>query len=326
MSKSTTHAAAVVTFVTVKAANPDLFALSIVDAVASTYDKDSARATIARAITGAALEWAMSGNDARLKSARAALEGKGKGQAVRKLAVAAIDSVKGANKARHLAGSGMPAIDAWIGEALSTITVVLTPAPAAPKAPKNAPSAPIVSAPALTSTGEDGAASDLPDASTAPWTDNLTADTVIAHIAAGAFTIMEMMAISKALGKATMAMPATAEAEAVAVAADNAAAEAEAVAEAAAAAEAEAVAADNAAAAAEAEAIAPAAPVVAAPALFEGMEGEAAPIAGAADQPIDTTIKAFYAAVGAADAAGKGVAAGAGKRGAKTRKNAVAAG
>lgn len=139
MSKSTTQAnantAAVgpVLFATVKAANPDLFALSIVDAVASTYDKDSARATIARAITGAALEWAMSGNDARLKTARAALEGKGKGQAVRKAAIAAIDSVKGANKARHLSGSDMPAIDAWIGEALSTVTVVLTPAPAAPQ-------------------------------------------------------------------------------------------------------------------------------------------------------------------------------------------------
>lgn len=292
MSKSTTQAAAntaantaavgPVTFATVKAANPDLFALSIIDAVASTYDKDSARATIARAITGAALEWAMSGNDARLKSARAALEGKGKGQAVRKAAIAAIDSVKGANKARHLSGSDMPAIDAWIGEAITLSIAALTPAPAAPKVSKTAPSAPIVSAPALTITGEDGAASALPDTATGTAAAAPALADVLAAIKAGAYDIAAMMAISKALGKATMAMPATAEAEAEAIKAD-AGNTADVVADAAA-------------------VVVPAAPVAAAPALFEGMDAEAAPI----------------------EVADKGVAVAKGARGAKAQKNAVA--
>lgn len=294
MSIATTPATTPVLFATVKAANPDLFALSIVDAVASTYDKESARATIARAITGAALEWAMSGNDARLKSARAALEGKGKGQAVRKSAIAAIDSVKGANKARHLSGSDMPTIDAWIGEAVTLSIAALTPAPVAPKAPKNAPSAPIVSAPALVAPGDNSAASAPAGPSTAPWADTLTVDTVIAHIAAGAFTITEMMAISKALGKATMAMPDTPAAETAAIKEDAANAE------------------DNAAPAVAVEAAAetPAAPVVAAPALFEGMAAEVAPVV------------VVVAAAGKPATAGKG--AGKGVRSAKVRGNAAA--
>lgn len=205
-------AGAPVTFATVKAAFSELFTLSIYDAVASTYKKETAREVIARAITGAALEWAMSGNDARLKSARAALEGKGAGQQMRKAAIAAIDGVKATGKARHLAGSDMPAIEAWIVASVGAAVLTLTPATAERKAPKTAPSAPIVTVPPIDAAGAAGApADDADDAggdAGAPWADDeaLNVAAIIAAIQSGAFTAGDIAAIRAALDAATVPM------------------------------------------------------------------------------------------------------------------------
>ena len=201
MAKITSPVA--VTFSTVKAAFPELFALSIVDAVASSYDKDIAREVIARAITGAALEWAMSGNDARLKAARAALEGKGKGQKVRALAILAIDSIKGACKARALAGSDMDTIEAWIVESSARAVDALTPVPAAPRVAKTAPSAATVAVPAIPALAENNAPAAVLVPAIAPWDDTAPpVDAIIAAIKAGAYDVTAMLAISKALGEA----------------------------------------------------------------------------------------------------------------------------
>lgn len=203
-------AAVAVTFTTVKAAFPELFSLSIIDAVASTYDKDTAKEVIARSIVGAALEFAMSGNDSRLKSARAALEGKGKGQRVRTMAITAIDAVKASGKARHLAGSDMDTVEAWIVTSTAAGILALTPAPAAPRADKKAPSAPIVTTPApAIAAAAEGAQATITAPALAPWADAAPslAD-VLAAIAANAYSVDEMMAISKALGQACAAMPA----------------------------------------------------------------------------------------------------------------------
>ena len=185
----------------VRALFPECFALSIPDAVAAATDKGAAIDLIARAIIGASLEFGHSGNDARIKSAREALQGKGKGQQVRARAVLALDAVRDGIKARELCKFDDAALCDWVVVAMAQAVDALTPPPvvrkvAAPAvtAPAASVDAPDVTAPAVTA-----------PAVTAPAIASL--NDVLAVIASHAFTVDQLMQISRAIAAATPGAP-----------------------------------------------------------------------------------------------------------------------
>ena len=191
----------------VRALFPECFALSIPDAVAAATDKGAAIDLIARAIIGASLEFGHSGNDARIKSAREALIGKGKGQQVRARAVLALDAVRDGIKARELSKLNDAALCDWVVVAMAQAVDALTPPPvvrkvAAPAASVDAASvdAPDVTAPAVTApavTVAEPAIASLND--------------VLAVIASHVFTVDQLMQISRAIAAATPGAPVVAE-------------------------------------------------------------------------------------------------------------------
>ena len=189
----------------VRALFPECFALSIPDAVAAATDKGAAIDLIARAIIGASLEFGHSGNDARIKSAREALIGKGKGQQVRARAVLALDAVRDGIKARELSKLDDAALCDWVVVAMAQAVDALTPPPVVRKV-----AAPAVTAPAAS---VDAASVDAPDvtapAVTAPTVASL--DDVLAVIASHVFTVDQLMQISRAIAAATPGAPVFAE-------------------------------------------------------------------------------------------------------------------
>ena len=192
----------------VRALFPECFALSIPDAVAAATDKGAAIDLIARAILGASLEYGHSGNDARIKSAREALQGKGKGQQVRARAVLALDAVRDSLKARELCKLNDAALCDWVVVAMAQAVDALTPSPvvrrvAAPAAAVDAPAA-AVDAPAVDAPAVTAPAVTAP-AVTAPALASL--DDVLAVIASHAFTVDQLMQISRAIAAATTGAP-----------------------------------------------------------------------------------------------------------------------
>lgn len=124
---------------TIKAAMPDYFARDLQSDFAALSDKDTARANLARSITGCALQWAHSGNDAHVKFS-ASLPSKGVNAARARAALALITCKPRAMKAATLAE-----FEAFANELCMSVHMALTPAPKAPATPK----APTIKAPAL---------------------------------------------------------------------------------------------------------------------------------------------------------------------------------
>ena len=206
----------------VRALFPECFALSIPDAVAAATDKVEAINLIARAIIGASLEFGHSGNDARIKSARETLQGKGKGQQVRARAVLALDAVRDGIKARELCKLDDAVLCDWVVVAMAQAVDALTPPPVVRKVAAPAVTAPAVTAPAASVDAPDvtapAASVDAPDvtapavtapAVTAPATTSL--NDVLAVIASHAFTVDQLMQISRAIAAATPGAPVVAE-------------------------------------------------------------------------------------------------------------------
>ena len=173
----------------IRALFPECFALSIVDAVAAATDKGAAIDLIARAIVGAALEFGHSGNDARLKSARESLQGKGKGAQVRARAVLAIDAIRDSLKARELIALDDAGIVDWVVKTMAQAVDALTPAPVVRKTPmaKTAPEAATIEAP-------EAATIEAPEAAPA-------VAAILAAIDAGAYSVPDMLRIMAALSK-----------------------------------------------------------------------------------------------------------------------------
>ena len=194
----------------VRALFPECFALSIPDAVAAAIDKVEAINLIARAIIGASLEYGHSGNDARIKSAREALQGKGKGQQVRARAVLALDAVRDSLKARELCKFNDAALCDWVVVAMAQSVDALTPPPVVRRvaAPAAAVDAPAVDAPAVDAPAVDAPAVTAP-AVTAPALASF--DDVLAVIASHVFTVDQLMQISRAIAAATTGAPVVAE-------------------------------------------------------------------------------------------------------------------
>ena len=139
-------AAKTLTMIQVKSLFPELFNLQFSAVKAACLDKHAARAQLACAIVGAALEFGISGGDSRLKSAIADCqpEVKIKGQkstikpAMAKLnsfALAALESVRNTIKARSLATLAESDLIDWVAFQLNNTSVLLTPAPVTKKAP-----------------------------------------------------------------------------------------------------------------------------------------------------------------------------------------------
>ena len=190
----------------VRALFPECFALSIPDAVAAATDKGAAIDLIARAIIGASLEFGHSGNDARIKSAREALQGKGKGQQVRARAVLALDAVRDGIKARELCKFDDAALCDWVVVAMAQAVDALTPPPVVRKVAAPAVTAPAVTAPAASVDAPDVTAPAVTaPAVTAPATTSL--NDVLAVIASHAFTVDQLMQISRAIAAATPGAP-----------------------------------------------------------------------------------------------------------------------
>ena len=181
----------------VRALFPDCVTLSIVDAVAAATDKGAAIDLIARAIVGAALEFGHSGNDARLKSARESLQGKGKGAQVRARAVLAIDAIRDSMKARELVALDDAGIVDWVVKTMAQAVDALTPAPVVRKTPmaKTAPEAATIEAPeAATIEAPEAATIEAPEAAPA-------VAAILAAIDAGAYSVPDMLRIMAALSK-----------------------------------------------------------------------------------------------------------------------------
>ncbi len=113
----------------IRAALPDYFARDLASDFAALSDKDTARANLARSITGCAIQWAHSGNDAHVKFA-ASLPAKGVNAARCRVALALITCKPRAMKAATLAE-----FENYANELCMSVHMTLTPAPATHKAP-----------------------------------------------------------------------------------------------------------------------------------------------------------------------------------------------
>lgn len=119
----------------IRATLPTFFALDVAAIIRALSDKQETRAMLARALTGAALERAQSGNAPALMGADSALDTV-KGKAARQMIDNALSHVR-AIKPRTLSGQSIEAFTAFANDTHSQIVALLTPAPVAakPKAP-----------------------------------------------------------------------------------------------------------------------------------------------------------------------------------------------
>lgn len=123
------------TMAAIRSAMPEFFSMAIPSIIRALSDKAETRAMLARALTGAALERAQSGNTPALAGADSALDGI-KGKAARAMVDNALSHVR-AIKPRAMASCDIDAYKAWAAEQFTALSELLTPAPAPakPKAP-----------------------------------------------------------------------------------------------------------------------------------------------------------------------------------------------
>ena len=134
------------TFTQVKNLFPELFNLQFSAVKAACVDKHAARAQLACAIVGAALEFGISGGDSRLQGAMADCQPeiipkgqkariKGAEKTLNAFALKALQGIRDGIKARSLAALSEPELVDWVAFELNNAAVLLTPAPVAKKAP-----------------------------------------------------------------------------------------------------------------------------------------------------------------------------------------------
>lgn len=124
------------TMVAIRGALPAYFTLSVASVIKALQDKSEHHAMLARALTGAAIERAQSGNVPALAGADSALESI-KGKSARQRIDNALSHVR-AIKARAMASASVGEYETFANETYSHIISLLTP-PAPVAKPKAAP-------------------------------------------------------------------------------------------------------------------------------------------------------------------------------------------
>jgi hypothetical protein len=120
------------TMAAIKGHMPQFFTLNVSAIIKSLSDKAETRAMLARALTGAALERAQSGNTPALSGADSALDSvKGKAQ---KQAIDNALSIVRAIKSRAMSSATVAEYEGFANETYSQLIEALTPAPANVKA------------------------------------------------------------------------------------------------------------------------------------------------------------------------------------------------
>lgn len=125
------------TMAAIKGAMPQFFALNVASIIKATTDKGEHVAMLARALTGAALERAQSGNSPALTGADSALDSV-KGKAAKQRIDNALSHVR-AIKPRAMAAATIAQYEAYANDTYSQLAAMLTPPAAAPRTAKAGP-------------------------------------------------------------------------------------------------------------------------------------------------------------------------------------------
>lgn len=135
---ATTGATKGASMAAIKGAMPQYFALNVASIIRATTDKSEHVAMLARALTGAALERAQSGNAPAMVGADSALESV-KGKATKQRIDNALSHVR-AIKARGMSAAPVADYQAFANNTYSQLVALLTPPAPAAKPAKTGPS------------------------------------------------------------------------------------------------------------------------------------------------------------------------------------------